>query len=109
MKENPWARLLAYVTGRINQDLLVKNEYLAPRIAFCGPNCPLACGYPIRKDPRLLILGSASGAKRWQKSPTLPSLTPFWLGIAGSSRRNSMDPNSAATPADRRSNRNWRS
>ena len=29
MQENPWARLLAYVTGRINQELLVKNEYLA--------------------------------------------------------------------------------
>jgi hypothetical protein len=29
MKENHWARLLAYVTGLINQELLLKNEYLA--------------------------------------------------------------------------------
>ena len=29
MKENSWARLLAYVTGLINQELLLKNEYLA--------------------------------------------------------------------------------
>jgi hypothetical protein len=29
MKENRWARLLAYVTGLINQELLLKNEYLA--------------------------------------------------------------------------------
>jgi hypothetical protein len=29
MKENCWARLLAYVTGLINQELLLKNEYLA--------------------------------------------------------------------------------
>ena len=29
MKENPWARLLAYVTGLIIQELLLKNEYLA--------------------------------------------------------------------------------
>jgi hypothetical protein len=29
MKENPWVRLLAYVTGVINQELLLKNEYLA--------------------------------------------------------------------------------
>jgi hypothetical protein len=28
MKENFWARLLAYVTGLINQELLLKNEYL---------------------------------------------------------------------------------
>jgi hypothetical protein len=27
MKENPWARLLAYVTGLINQELFLKNEY----------------------------------------------------------------------------------
>jgi putative transposase len=29
MKENAWVRLLAYVTGLINQELLLKNEYLA--------------------------------------------------------------------------------
>jgi hypothetical protein len=29
MKENRWARLLAYVTGLISQELLLKNEYLA--------------------------------------------------------------------------------
>jgi transposase-like protein len=29
MKDNPWARLLAYVTGLVNQALLLPNEYLA--------------------------------------------------------------------------------
>ena len=29
MRKNPWARRLAYVTGLINQELLLKNEYLA--------------------------------------------------------------------------------
>src|SRR5918993_5618901 len=29
MKDNKWARLLAYVTGLINQELLLQNEYLA--------------------------------------------------------------------------------
>jgi hypothetical protein len=28
------ARLLAYVTGLVNQELLLQNEYLAPRTAF---------------------------------------------------------------------------
>jgi putative transposase len=28
MKDNNWARLLAYVTGLINQELLLQNEYL---------------------------------------------------------------------------------
>jgi hypothetical protein len=25
----PWARMLAYVTGTVNQELLLRNEYLA--------------------------------------------------------------------------------
>ena len=29
MKDNNWARLLAYVTGLVNQELLLQNEYLA--------------------------------------------------------------------------------
>jgi hypothetical protein len=29
MKHNNWARLLAYVTGLVNQQLLLQNEYLA--------------------------------------------------------------------------------
>jgi len=29
MKENKWARLLAYITGLVNQELLLQNEYLA--------------------------------------------------------------------------------
>jgi len=29
MKDNKWARLLAYVTGLVNQQLLLQNEYLA--------------------------------------------------------------------------------
>ena len=29
MNGNQWARLLAYVTGLVNQELLLQNEYLA--------------------------------------------------------------------------------
>lgn len=47
MKENKWVRLLAYVTGLVNQELLLQNEYLAtenrilrahwrPRFERCG-------------------------------------------------------------------------
>ena len=39
MKENPWTRLLAYVTGLIKQELLLKNEYLAAENGFCGHTC----------------------------------------------------------------------
>jgi len=29
MKDNKWVRLLTYVTGLVNQELLLQNEYLA--------------------------------------------------------------------------------
>jgi putative transposase len=29
MRNSGWVRLLAYVTGSVNQDLLLRNEYLA--------------------------------------------------------------------------------
>jgi hypothetical protein len=80
MKENPWARLLAYVTGLINQELLLKNEYLARRIGFCGHARQLRCGYPIRKGPHSPRLGSASGGKRWRRWSAWLNRTPFWLG-----------------------------
>ena len=28
MKNNKWARLLSYVTGLVNRELLLQNEYL---------------------------------------------------------------------------------
>ena len=45
MSDNKWLRLLAYVTGLVNQELLLQNEYLAtenrilkarlPRLRLC--------------------------------------------------------------------------
>ena len=29
MQDNKWARLLAYITGLVNQRLLLQNEYLS--------------------------------------------------------------------------------
>jgi hypothetical protein len=39
MKENPRARLLAYVTGLINQELLLKKNAWQRRIASCEHTC----------------------------------------------------------------------
>jgi hypothetical protein len=36
-----WARLLAYVTGTLNQELLLRNEYLAAE-NLCLANCCFA-------------------------------------------------------------------
>jgi hypothetical protein len=52
MNGNPWARLLAYVTGLVNQELLLENEYLAvavspadsPEVCPGGHSMPAALG-----------------------------------------------------------------
>jgi hypothetical protein len=35
MKQNKWMRLLAYVTGMVNQELLLQNEFLAVENHCC--------------------------------------------------------------------------
>src|ERR671913_322804 len=63
MKETNWARLLAYVTGLVNQELLLQNEYLA------GENQILRAHLPSRlrlNDPErstLAEIGKRLGRK----------------------------------------------
>lgn len=49
MKDNKWLRLLTYVTGLVNQELLLQNEYLAAenrilRVALGGPSASVGSG-----------------------------------------------------------------
>jgi hypothetical protein len=39
MKKTQVARLLAYVTGLVNQQLLLQNEYLVAETGSCAPIC----------------------------------------------------------------------
>ncbi len=36
MSNKKWVRLLAYMTGSVNQELLPQNEYLAAENRFCA-------------------------------------------------------------------------
>jgi hypothetical protein len=40
MPDNKWARLLAYVTGLVNQKLLLQNEYLIAEKSDTPRPCP---------------------------------------------------------------------
>ena len=39
MRNNQWARLLAYVTGLVNQELLLQNEYLLAENRILKSHC----------------------------------------------------------------------
>jgi putative transposase len=87
MRNKKWVRLLAYVTGSVNQELLLQNEYLAAenrilrakrpsRLRLSDPSAPLS--------PRS---GSAWDAEPIERSPASPNPTPSWPGIAKARRQ----------------------
>ena len=56
------AHLLAYVTGLVNQELLLKNEYLLAENRSSKPICDQASGCLLRSEPR-----SPRSANAWSK------------------------------------------
>jgi len=46
-----WARLLAFVTGFVNQELLLRNEYLAAENRILRARPSLGSGCRMRSDP----------------------------------------------------------
>jgi hypothetical protein len=104
MKENKWVRLLAYITGLGNQELLLQNEYLAAQNRILRAHLRLS-------DPHrstLAEIGRRLGRKALAKWLASPSRTRSWVGTGNSSPRSSMDPNTGAIRAGRPSRRNWR-
>ena len=71
MKDNKWLRLLAYVTGLVNQELLLQNEYLA------AENRILRAHLPARLTGSSRKVGKTSKVLELLKRPhraTLPEL-----------------------------------
>jgi putative transposase len=63
MKDNPWARLLAYVTGLINQELLLKNEYLAAENRILRAHLPARLRLSDPERSTLAEIGKRLGRK----------------------------------------------
>jgi hypothetical protein len=96
-----WTRILAYITGTVDQELLLRNEYLAAedRILMAKLN-----GRPRFSDVERATLGEIGfrlGAEHSVKSRRPPSLTPSWRDTGGSLLANSMDRQRGVSPADR--------
>jgi len=62
MKDNTWARLLAYVAGLVNQELLLRNEYLAAENRILRAHLPsrLRLTDPERSTLAAMVSGSAA-------------------------------------------------
>ena len=79
-KDNNWARLLAYVTGLVNQELLLQNEYLAAENRILWGHLParLRLSDPVRCT--LAEIGKRMGAKLWTRWPVWRNQIRFWAG-----------------------------
>src|SRR5215467_15307480 len=98
MKEIKGIRLLTYVTGLVNQELLLQNEYLAAENRVLRTHLPrLSLSDPERSS--LAEICKRLGRKALAESRAWLNRPPFWPGIGGSSLRSSTAPNTAVTPA----------
>jgi hypothetical protein len=94
MTDHKWARLLAYVTGMVNQKLLLQNEYLVAENRILRLTFPLGCAFRIPNAPPSLRSASDSAALLFSRSRVSPSQIPSSLGIGGLLPANSTAPNS---------------
>src|SRR3984893_7923151 len=80
MPDHKWARLLAYVTGLVNQKLLLQNEYLAAENRILRMHLPARMRLSDPEQHTLAEIGT--------KVPTLPSDHDQWAlrRVEGNSR-----------------------
>src|SRR5262249_51610246 len=67
MNGNPWARLLAYVTGLVNQELLLQNEYLAAENRILRAHLPARLRLSDPERRTLAEIGKRVGRKALEK------------------------------------------
>ena len=58
-----WARMLAYITGTVDQELLLRNEYLAAENRILKAQLNTPCGSLTRRGLHLLKSRSALAVK----------------------------------------------
>src|SRR5262245_14819755 len=99
MPDNKWVRLLAYVTGLVNQKLLLQNEYLAAENRILRAHLPARIRLSNPCDRPSLKLASGSAGLRCSRSLASPNPIPSSPGTGGSLPANSTDPNFVLRPA----------
>jgi hypothetical protein len=67
MKGNQWARLLSYVTGLVNQELLLRNEYLSAEDRILRAHLPARLRLSDPERRTLAEIGKRLGRKALEK------------------------------------------
>ena len=61
-----WARMLAYITGTVDHELLLRNEYLAAEKRILRAQIKAGCCYPMPKKVRWLRSPTGLDGKPWK-------------------------------------------
>src|SRR5262245_11750217 len=108
MPDNKWARLLAYVTGLVNQKLLLQNEYLAAENRILRAHLPTRIRLSNPERSTLAEIGKRLGRAALQQVACVAKPIPSSPGTGGSLRANLTDPNFVLRPAGPASRLNLR-
>ena len=98
-KEYNWAHLLAYVTGLVNQELLLQSEYLASENRILRGHLPSRLRLSDPERATLAEIGRRLGRKALANAACVAIPIRFWLGIGNWWPRNSMAPSDAPIQA----------
>jgi putative transposase len=74
-----WARLLAYITGTVDQELLLRNEYLVAENRILKAQIQGRLLLSGAERATLAEIGHRLGRKGLGKWLPLPNRTRFWL------------------------------
>src|SRR5215472_13816305 len=94
-----WAQLLAYVTGTVDQELLLRNEYLTAENRIL--KAQIKGRLLLSQEEKATLAEIAHRHERpWRKWPEQPNPIRFWAGIGSSSQKSLMDRDFASEWAD---------
>src|ERR1035441_6667750 len=82
MPDNKWARLLAYVTGLVNQKLLLQNEYLAAENRILRAHLPVRVRLSDPERSTLAEIGKRLGRAALQQVACVANLAWYRRLIA---------------------------
>ena len=94
-----WPRMLAYITGTVDQELLLRNEYLAAENRILKGQIKTRLQLSDAERAALAEIGHRLGHKALEEVAATPNLIPFWAGTGNLSPISLMDPNSVELTA----------
>jgi hypothetical protein len=98
-----WARILAYITGTVDQELLLRNEYLVAENQILKAQLKRRLRLSDGERAKLGEIGHRLGVRPLARWRLPPYQTPSWHGTEGSSLASSMDRGHVEPRAGRRS------